>query len=218
MRKTRRLALLATAFIGLASVVAFRATAAPPATGADALPNTIAQAREIRAVVNGRNRLVPGRKLLVTEASTTAVVGTLTLVTNPAEFRVVSTENGVYYALCSARATCPYPRRSASWSPTAARPQLQVLELALRTFLETSANLVVVSLPTRRPTWAVIERDDLLQTVDAPAVLARLTPPSATINAELRELVDRLTKSRLFVPVPLLPPSLQTIFAVSLIG
>jgi hypothetical protein len=145
-----------------------------------------------------------------------AVVGSLTLVTEFAEFRVVPAENGIYFAICAERASCPYPPRSAARPPSAFLPRRQALELAIRTFLETSASLVVVALPTAQPVWVVFERDDLLATVDAQAVLAQLTTHPGVIDAPLRELVARLTRPRLFVPLAMLPPPRDTMFAVSL--
>lgn len=187
-----------------------------PATASSLQPQTLVRAGEIRALVTTRYRLAPGRKLVVTEATSTAVVGSLTLVTESAELRVVPAENGIYFAICPARASCPYPARSASRLPSAFLPRRQALELAVRTFLETSASLVVVALPTAQPVWVVFERDDLFATVDAQAVLAKLSPHTAFIDTTLRELVDALTRPRLFVPLPILPLPRETIFATSL--
>jgi hypothetical protein len=88
------------------------------------------------------------------------------------------------------------------------------LELAVRTLLKTSVNLVIVALPTARPTWIVVERDDLLASVQVPAVLDRISSNPALIDASIRELVDRLTRPRLFLPLPILPPPDDTIYAV----
>jgi hypothetical protein len=187
-----------------------------PATASSLQPQTLVRAGEIRALVTTRYRFAPGRRLAVTEATSTAVVGSLTLVTESAEFRVVPAENGIYFAICPARASCPYPARSASRPPNAFLPRRQALELAVRTFLETSASLVVVALPTAQPVWVVFERDDLLATVDAQAVLAKLIPHTAVIDTTLRELVDRLTRPRLFVPLPVFPLPRDTILAASL--
>lgn len=172
----------------------------------------------IRAEVEARYRPLPGRKLGVTEATTTAVVDSLVLLSDLFEPpRVVPASNGIYFAIRTARAKCPYPVRSASWPAAAVLPRRQALELALRTFLETSASLVVVALPTAEPVWVVFERDDLLAGVDARVVLAELAPLRAAIDTPLRELVDRLTRPRLFRPFPTLPPS-RTILAVGLSG
>jgi len=173
----------------------------------------------IRAEVDARYRLVPGRKLAVTEATSTAVVESFTLLTDPFEpLRVVPADNGIYFAICSARAKCPYPARSAAWPAVAFLPRRQALELALRTFLETSVSLVVVALPTAEPVWVVFERDDLLANINAPAVIDQLAGPAAAINTPLWELVGRLTRPRLFRPLPILPPPDDTIYAVRLFG
>jgi hypothetical protein len=173
----------------------------------------------IGAEINARYRLMPGRKLVVTEATSTGVVESLTLVTDPLEpWRVVPADNGIYFAICSARAKCPYPVGSAAWPAVAFLPRRQGLELALRTFLETSVSLVVVALPTAQPVWIVFERDDLLANINAPAVVDQLARPPAAINPPLRELVDRLTRPRLFRPLPILPPPDDTIYAVRLSG
>jgi hypothetical protein len=132
-------------------------------------------------------------------------------------FRVVPARNGIYFATCSARAKCPYPARSAAWSPTALLPRRQALELALSTLLRTSVSLVVVALPTVEPVWVVVERDDVA-TIDSRAVLARLASSPAVDDGSLRELVDRLTRPRLYRPIPILPPPDDTLYALRLSG
>ena len=200
---------LATLVVGVGAL----AEGAPATT--PLRPETLAHAGEIRVQVTARYAQLPGRTLAVTDATTTGVVGSLTLVTR-VNHRVVPAENGIYYSICTARARCPYPAPSASLPANAFLPRRQALELALRTFVETSASLVVVSLPTVEPVWVVFERDDLLRTVDAHAVLVRLAADPAKRSLPLRVLVDRLTRPRLFVPIPILPPSLETMYAVSL--
>ncbi len=153
------------------------------------------------------------------EATSTAVVESFTLLTDPFEpLRVLPADNGIYFAICSARARCPYPARSTAWPTVAFLPRRQALELALRTLLETSVSIVVVALPTAQPVWVIFERDDLLANIDAPAVLDQLARPPAVINRPLRDLVGQLTRPRLFLPIPILPPPDDTIYAVSLFG
>ncbi len=206
----------------LAALAAGAVAAVPAhssATASALQPEALTHARVIRAEVNDRYRLVPGRKLAVTEGTTTGVVQSLTLIADWLELpRVVPADNGIYFAICSARAKCPYPARSAAWPAVAFLPRRQALELALRTFVETSVSLVVVALPTARPVWVVFERDDLLANIDAPAVLDQLAKPPAVIDRPLRELVGRLTRPRLFLPIPILPPPDDTIYAVRLVG
>jgi hypothetical protein len=201
--------------------VAAGAVLAVPAhssTTASALaPEALTRARVIRAEINARYRLMPGRKLVVTEATSTGVVQSFTLVTDWLEPpRIVPADNGIYFAICSARAKCPYPRRSAAWPAVAFLPRRQALELALRTFLETSVSLVSVALPTAKPVWVVFERDDLLANIDAPVLRDQFANPPAAADTEFRELIGRLTRPRLFLPLPILPPPPDTIYAVRL--
>jgi hypothetical protein len=215
-RLARTLALaLATLVVG--GVAAIPGHSSPSASAIQG--EALARARAIRAEVTAKYRHGPGRKLAVTEATSTGVVETITLITDWLEpERVVPAGNGIYFAICSVRAKCPYPVRSAAWPAEASLPRLIALELAVRTFLETSADLVVVALPTARPTWVVFERDDLQATVDARAVLNQLASNSVLTDRPLPELVDRLTRPRLFLPLPILPPPDHTIYAVRLFG
>jgi hypothetical protein len=209
----RSLAPVAAAIIVAAAAIP---AAAATAAASDLAPETLAQAQTIRTQVTARYRLVPGRKLVVTEATTMAVVDSLTLLDGPAEPRIVPTANGIYFAICASGATCPYPTRARSWPEGAHLPRQQALELALRTFLETTASLVVVGLPTARPVWVVFERDDLLASADGAEVLGGLAARRAVAGEPRSTLVDRLTRPRLFVPLPVLPPSRETILAAGL--
>lgn len=205
--------------IALAITAAAALFVSVPPAGSVVEPLTLKHAQTIRAQVTARYQRIPGRKLRVTEATTTAVVDSLTLMSGSFEsWRLVPADNGIYYAICPARASCPYPARSASWPLTAALPRRQALELALRTFSETSATLVVVSLPTSSPVWAIFERDELLSTPDLAAVLARLDSDPRTADAALLKLVDQLTRTRLFRPIAILPPSPETILAIDIFG
>jgi hypothetical protein len=203
------LVMLATAGVG-AIPAQSSASAAALERGA------LAQAHLIRAEVSARYRLQPGRKLVVTEATSTGVVRSLTLITDWLEpWRVVPANNGIYFAICPARARCPYPARSAARPAEAFLPRRMALELALRTLLQTSVDLVVVGLPTVKPAWVVVEREELLSGIDARAVLERLASNPAVVDP-LVDLVDRITRPRLFVPLPVLPPPDDTIYAVGL--
>jgi hypothetical protein len=188
-----------------------------PATALALTPDALTRAQAIRAEVNARYRLLPGRRLLVTEATSTEGVTMLTLMTADwLDGLVVPMDNGINFSICSARARCPYPARRAAWRVAAFMPRRQALELALRTLLETTVSLVVVSLPTAQPVWAVFERDDLFANIDAPEVLDRLASSPAVIDFPLRELVGRLTRPRLFAPAALGPD--DSIVAVRLFG
>ena len=209
--------LVVLAALATGAVAAFSAhsASAASAVGSDVL----IRARAIRAEINARSRITPGRRLVVTEATSTGVVRSITLVTDWLEPpRVVPADNGIYFAICSRHTKCPYPARSAAWPSVAFLPRRLALELALRTLLQTSASVVVVALPTVRPVWVVFERDDLLAEIDAAAALDQLGSSPLVINPALRKLIDQLTRPRLFVPLLLLPPPDETIYAVQLFG
>jgi hypothetical protein len=187
-------ATLAVAVVGVLAIAALAAAA-----GASATPlvstDAVARAVQIGVEVDARHA-----GLRVTEASSTAVIESLTLF-DDGDSRVVSAENGVYYAVCPNRATCPYPGRRAR--PAAAlAPRRVALELAVRTFLETSADLVVVSLPTPRFILLVFERN----AIDAQAVGDALAEyPAADRSPQLRHILDSATLSRLYAPFALAP-------------
>jgi hypothetical protein len=211
---------------GVAERLAFAAAAVAAGTAtfvgssparASLTPDALERARVIRAEVDSRYGRLPGRRLRVTEATGTSVVQSLTLITDWLDVpEVVPADNGIYFAICPARAKCPYPARSAAWHAAAVLPRRQALELALRTFLETSATLVVVALPTAEPTWVVFQRDGLLASIDASSVLEQLAGQHAIAQTSLRDLVRTVTRPRLFLPLPILPPPDHTIYAVQL--
>ena len=127
---------------GLAVVAASTAIAASRSLS----PVALSHARTIKTEISAR--YVRGPKLAVTEASPTGVIESFLLLT--ADFlglRVVPAVNGIHYAICPVRATCPYPGPRSARPASAFVPRRQALELALKTFLETSATVVSVSLP-----------------------------------------------------------------------
>lgn len=165
-------------------------------------PNTLPQARRIRSQVSARYRRAGARALVVTEASATGVLESFTLLTSALEApRIVPAENGVYFALCPSGASCPYPARRFARPATDFLPRRQALELALRTFLETSSELVVVSLPTARFVLLVLERAELERVVDLRSLAGQLDgDPAQAPSASLRSVVDRITRPLLFLP------------------
>ena len=180
----------------------------PLAGAADTTPRPVpARAERIRAEVEARYAVTPGRRPRVTEASSTGVVASLTLLSDRLpEPRVVPAGNGVYFAICPARAACPYPAQNAAETIAAFRPRRLALELALRTFAETTADLVVVALPTRRPVLLVLERADAT-TVGRAEAAALLTGRPGLQTPELTALVDASTSARLYVPAGLVSVS-----------
>ncbi len=175
-----------------------------PAGAAD-MPHALAQVRKIKAQINARNLGPRGSKLAVTEASSTGVIESFSLLTASLdEMRVVPADTGIYFAICPFRAICPNPARRSARPAAAFLPRRQALELALRTFIETSADVVAVSLPTIRFVLFIVEREELKREVDMPALAERLArDPVIAADASLRKSVDRLTYSRIFAPVSL---------------
>ena len=142
----------------------------------------------------------------MTEASPTGVIESFLLLSaDLLELRVVPADNGIHYAICPVRATCPYPGPRWGRPASAFIPRRQALELALRTFLETSATVVSVSLPTPEYVFFLVERDEL-RGVDMAALAKALGGnPARSPAASLRRTVDEITRPRLFVPLGLEP-------------
>jgi hypothetical protein len=184
-----------------------------PASGASGASttstNSLTRAATIRTEVDARYP-----RLRVTEISSTAVIDSVTLFTAEADPRVVPAANGIYFAVCPIGATCPYPGRAAR-PPSAFTPRRLALELAVRTFLETGADLVIVSLPTARFVLLVFERAEL----DAGSIHDLMNnDPRGQVSLELRNVVDDATLRRLFAPFALepCPSGLDTLLAISL--
>lgn len=199
------MAALAVGLVGVAGVgAAVDAAAGLPAQAAptmsDVEPKAVTSAETIRAEIGARYRRLPGRKLAVTEATSTGVLESFTLLTaDLLEARIVAADNGVYFAICPVRATCPYPARRFARPAADFLPRRLALELALRTFLETSATVVAVSLPTPRFILFVVERDELAREVDMPALAKALSDDPADTPAGLRTIVDKVTRRGVFV-------------------
>jgi hypothetical protein len=185
--------------LGVVAALLSLVAAVGPASGASGAGTTstasLVRAATIRAEVDAR---YPA--LRVTEASSTAVIDSVTLFTAEADPRVVPAANGIYYAVCPIRATCPYPGRRAARPSAAFAPRRVALELAVRTFLETNTDLVLVSLPTPRFVLLVFERAD----VDASSISEAIdSDPRRQASPELRSVVDSTTLPRLFEPFAL---------------
>lgn len=185
---------------GLSATAQGRGNAGRSPTSASLDPLALAQARNIRRDVSARNVRSRAGKLVVTEASSTGVLESFTLLTAGLdEARTLPAGNGIYFALCPRGATCPYPARRFARPASDFLPRHQALELALRTFLETSAALVAVSLPTSRFIFFIVEREELAREADLPSLARALRGDPAQAPASLRRLVDRITGPRVFV-------------------
>lgn len=168
-------------------------------------PRTLTGAAAIRAELDARYQRMPGRGLAVTEATSTGVLESYSLLTQDLlGSRRLPANNGIYYAICPVRATCPYPAARFGRPASDPVPRRLALELALRTFLETSADLVVVALPTREVVDLVVQRRELAGEVDLRALAKALRgDPSRALSASLEALVDRLTRPRTYVALGL---------------
>jgi hypothetical protein len=186
------------ALVLLMAVVA-TSTARASSSASELTPQSLQHAQTIRAELDARYRGPRRGGLAVTEASSTGVVESFTLVTSDLlETRVVPAENGIYYAVCPTRASCPYPGRRHARPAADLDARRLALELAVRTFLETAVDVVAVSLPTPRFMVFIVEREE----VDLEAVARTLASgPSQSVRAT----VDRVTRPRIFVAVGLEP-------------
>lgn len=205
--KLRRLLLggVAGAMLAIGALAAPTGHASARASALE--PRSLARAQTIRGRLDARYRVLPGRGLAVTEATSTGVVESFTLLTlDLLETRFVPADNGIYYAICPVRATCPYPARRFARPAAELVPRRLALELALRTFLETSADVVAVSLPTPRFTLFVVQREELALEVDLSTLAKGLDrDPSRALSSSLEVIVDRLTRPRVYVTLGLEP-------------
>lgn len=191
------------------AAVAASISAVPVASGAaDGSPRdslSITRARTIQLEVSNRYARSSRDDLEVTEASSAGVVESFTLIsTDPADGRILPAENGIYYAICPVGATCPYPARRFARSAASFVPRRMALELAVRTFRETSADVVAVSLPTRRFVLFIVTRAELAEDDQLP--LAEVTrDPGKSPSVRVRNLIDRATRPRVYAVIGLEP-------------
>jgi hypothetical protein len=163
-------------------------------------PRSLARAQTIRAQVDARFRAIPGRGLAVTEATSTGVVESFALLApDLLETRIIPAANGIWYAICPVQATCPYPARRFARPAADLVSRRLALELALRTFLQTSVDVVGVSLPTPRFIAFVVEREELAHEVALLALANALGgDPARALSSSLAAVVDRVTRPRVF--------------------
>ena len=181
------------------------AAGAPPIT--HTTQTTLAQAVTIRDEVDTRIGRVRGAGLSVTEATSTDVIDSFTLLSQSLlDARVVPARGGVWYAICAKGALCPYPKPRLSRPAGDYLPRRLALELALRTFLETDAPVVGVSLPTPGFVAVVFEREALARTVDMAELAGSLREePLLDPPAWLRALVGELTRPSTYFFIGLEP-------------
>jgi hypothetical protein len=198
---------LGLALAALAVSAAFALPAHASSTALEVDPRALARAQTIRVEMNARYRLRAGGELNVIDSTSTGVIDSFALLTpDLLETRFVPADNGIWYAICPVRATCPYPARRFARPAASFVPRRLALELALHTFLKTSADVVAVSLPTQRFIAFVVERSELTRKVDMPTLANALgSNPSRTLSSSLERLVDRVTRPRVFLWTALVP-------------
>ena len=192
--------------LGLVLMLA-AASASPARTASTLEPRSLWHAQTIRAELDARYRVRGRGGLAVTEASSTGVVESFTLLTpDLLGTRVLPADNGIYYSVCRVGATCPYPARRFALPAADVRARRLALELAVRTFLETSADVVAVSLPTRRFMALIVEREELARDVDLEAVAKALESDLARPHSQsVQWIVDRLTRPKIYLAAGLEP-------------
>ena len=185
------------ALVSFGGVSASRASAAT----AESMPVRLAHARTIRVDVNARARRLPGARLAISEPTPTDVVESFMLLSpDLLETRYVTAAGGIWYAICPAKAACPYPSRRHARPAADYLPRRLALELAVRTFVETDASVVGVALPTPTFVAFIVTRDELAREVDI-AALSRSLREGAMLarSASERHLTDELTRPRTYV-------------------
>ena len=195
-------------FVTVAAVIGMVASSAGAASGVPAIePASLARAQAIRADVTARFRALPGRGLAVTEATSTGVVESFALATpDLLDTRFVPADNGVWYAICPVGATCPFPAPRVARPAADLLPRRLALELALRTFVETSADVVAVGLPSTRFVAFIVGREELAREVDLRALAEALRgDPARGLSSSLAQVVDRVTRPHVFVALGLWP-------------
>lgn len=180
---------------------AWTSIAAPALSSAEASRPESRSLQVIRTEINARYRHLTNGALAASEATSTSVVESFALVSSDLlETRLVPADNGIWFAICPVRARCPYPARPFARAASDRVLRRMALDLALRTFVETSADLVAVSLPTTRFIAFVVERQDLAREVDLRSLAAALgVSPRRPLTASVENIVHRVTRPRVFL-------------------
>jgi hypothetical protein len=201
----QRASLSLVALLMLVGLVGTAVGQASPTASETTSPRTLAQARTIRAELNAQLRLTPSLRLRMPEATSTEPVSWFTLLSEDVfERRFVPAQGGVWYSICVAKGPCVSPAPRLTRPAADLTPRRLALELAVRTFLETDAPVVGVSLPTPRFVAVILERDELERTTDMESLARTLQEePLRAPSASLQLTVDELTRPRTYLFVGL---------------
>jgi hypothetical protein len=189
-------ALVAIGVLAVASL----SHAATPTNEARQLRLTSANA--IRADVHAQMQLLPGVQLRLTPPTSTDSIDSFMLLSEDLlGQRFVPAAAGVWYSICARRGPCVSPAPRLTRPAADHVPRRLALELAVRTFLETDAPVVAVSLPTPRIVVVIFARDELEREVGLGTLASRLgrERPHIAPSDELRNLVDTLTLPRTYL-------------------
>lgn len=156
---------------------------------------TLQRARGIAREVESRDRRAAGTRFAVTDVSLTLVVASVELGASGSQpARSIPADNGVHFSVCPlGTSMCAAPGSGVSRRTSSAAGRVGV-ELALRTFLESPATLVVVSLP-RPDGWpliALVFERSVLRGINADAVLRQLGDDGAAADR-----LDRVARAHL---------------------
>ena len=186
---------------GLTVVAASTAIAASSSLS----PVALSHARTIKTEISAR--YVRGPKLIVTEASSTGVIESFLLLT--ADFlglRVVPADNGIHYAICPVRATCPYPGPRAARPASALRPSpAGARARAANVPRDLGDGRLRLASRHRDYVFFLVERDELAGSRHGCAGEGAGRQSCAAPAASAAADVDEITRPRLFVPLGLEP-------------
>jgi hypothetical protein len=197
--------MLTAAALSVSTIIAIPALSSATPSPLDL--RALGRAQAIRAEVDARYRSAPSAMLEIREATATQVVESFTLLSfDLLRARIVAADNGIYYAICVVRAPCHASHARFARPAAALLPRRIALELALRTFLETSVDVVAVSLPTRDYTLFLMERDGVERDPDLVRAASALNrDPTHASASWSRPVVDRVTRPRVFTMLGIEP-------------
>lgn len=194
--------LVALGFLATASL----AHASPPTS--ESVRLRLAYAHSIREELRAEIRLLPGAKLRLAEPTPTDGLESFMLLSpDLLGQRIVPASGGIWYSICPRTAPCAAPARRLTRPASDIAVRRLALELAVRTFLETDATLVAVSLPTPNVVAVVFERSELARDVDLHGLASALrkapvrSPRADAIDAQ----VEELTRPRTYLHLGLEP-------------
>ena len=187
------------ATIGFALAAVCSAGAAP--SGTEATPARLVHASAIRADLNVKLERLPRKPLTVSAPTTTDVVESFVLLSGDLlESHYVPADRGLWYEICGVGAPCISPAPRYARAAADLLPRRLALELALRTFIETDAEVVAVSLPTTRLIAVVFVRAELERELDFLGLSRALSrAPLLDPPASLQRATDELTRPRTFL-------------------